>query len=826
MTRRQTFDRYRAKYYMQPTDQTMDEICTLPSGFQLQKHQAFLEQWVTENEWQSLLLYHEIGSGKTCTSITIAEAVLERHRGMNVKVILPAELRTNFVTELLGPCTGGKYDDEGSSPYDIMSINKFVNRTKRRRHDLEAFFGEFTQNTVFILDEIQTMVSPGLKDKQMEDILESGVMERSSTKNVHAAMVRALTFFAHPSAKFVFLTATPLFDSIAELVQLAFLMNDRKGRRVEERFRGKDHLRISDFVPLFRGKVSYFPKLSPRAYPSILRLIVNVPCTVEIAENLDNIEIEKKTNEDKEFEEMFMAKQRQGALYYDIDFDNGMESEEEVDENGEAVVDATTGLTKKRFVKQPPFKGPTTDDYLHDHAPKIFACLQKLMDPDMVGKHCVYCSFVTHGLNILIAALEARGWSNVTERAVPGSANYRRFVVWKGGMDDDAVKIPVMRRLNDIANVDGRDVRLVLGSPAIKAGISFKHMQHMHVLDSTWNISSVRQIEGRVNRYCSHVAITPAMERDLGLKRRVIIHTYFLRREDKPTIDDMILSIVRRKQDLTKKGEDMLQNVAIDHWLFQELRGPAHPEDRRDRGGPQSPVHFEDDSISGQSSKNVCGKNGYQIDEQVVLDTNGDFDEDKDGNVITKKGNDKCLPGHHKFFVRKGVNVLTGFPTIATCCNPDEEYAQRKIGDFYYAMDQAASVRQRQRTRRVNKRHRLGTGSDSEDVPIVKERVRKFPTKKKREKRASLDSDTMGKGVRLSDTKKTNKPPIHVRVHRLYGSRVNQLTNAQIEAVNKFPTREEANRYLGQASSSSAVLEHERLAQLARTTIDLLEKPV
>ena len=51
-----------------------------------------------------LLVYHNIGSGKTCTAITMAEEYISQNDGNQVKVILPARLRTNFIDELMSPC--------------------------------------------------------------------------------------------------------------------------------------------------------------------------------------------------------------------------------------------------------------------------------------------------------------------------------------------------------------------------------------------------------------------------------------------------------------------------------------------------------------------------------------------------------------------------------------------------------------------------------------------------------------------------------------------------------------------------------------------------
>ena len=50
-------------------------------------------------------------------------------------------------------------------------------------------------------------------------------------------------------------------------------------------------------------------------------------------------------------------------------------------------------------------------------------------------------------------------------------------------------------------------IKVLIGSPSIKEGISFKHIQHIHLIDPVWNIAGKKQIEGRAIRFCSHFDI-------------------------------------------------------------------------------------------------------------------------------------------------------------------------------------------------------------------------------------------------------------------------------------------------------------------------------
>ena len=84
-------------------ESSIDELCKKSdSGFQLQVQQSFLRKFIHENpDLKHVLLYHQIGSGKTITSIILAEEYMTDKPSMKTLVILPARLKSNFFNELM-----------------------------------------------------------------------------------------------------------------------------------------------------------------------------------------------------------------------------------------------------------------------------------------------------------------------------------------------------------------------------------------------------------------------------------------------------------------------------------------------------------------------------------------------------------------------------------------------------------------------------------------------------------------------------------------------------------------------------------------------------
>ena len=83
-------------------------------------HQQLVQKFMSVNSpYRGLLLYHGLGSGKTCSSIAIAEG-LKAH--MKVDVLLPASLRPNYISELKF-CGDERYYLQQHWTFERCSVN-------------------------------------------------------------------------------------------------------------------------------------------------------------------------------------------------------------------------------------------------------------------------------------------------------------------------------------------------------------------------------------------------------------------------------------------------------------------------------------------------------------------------------------------------------------------------------------------------------------------------------------------------------------------------------------------------------------------------------
>ena len=110
------FDKYKKEIGLEALQEAS---CTRSEDFSPMTHQKIVRDYLSlYTPYRGLLLYHGLGSGKTCTSIAIAEGLKTRNQ---IIVMTPASLRTNYIEELK-KC--------GDSLYRKNQFWEFINTAK------------------------------------------------------------------------------------------------------------------------------------------------------------------------------------------------------------------------------------------------------------------------------------------------------------------------------------------------------------------------------------------------------------------------------------------------------------------------------------------------------------------------------------------------------------------------------------------------------------------------------------------------------------------------------------------------------------------------
>ena len=525
--------------------ETMESFC-IPKKYTLQPQQIALTEILSSklspwnyNNNRGILLYHQVGAGKTCTAISIAEKF--KHK-MNIIVLLPASIISNFMSELRTECTNDEYvsdnerirltklnynDEEYKiiidkinkriyKYYTIYSYHKFIKLIKESKI-------KNLDNTLLIIDEIQNMISlNGTFYNLLYDII-----NKSNDK-----------------LKIILMTATPMFDRPIEIALTLNLLKKKDLFNIttfNQDFLDKkcNFINIDIFKSKIKNLISYYRGAPPIAYPKYNFKKVN--CNMS----------------------QFQYKSYLTSLCSDTNYVRGSFKNVDILNLPENFLLGPRLLSNIAFPNKSigingfsSFKGSNLQmQNIFNYSIKFCKIIQKINKSD--GPVFIYSNFKEEGgIKSFVKFIEYHGWKNYM---LYGSGK-KRFCIWSGD-ETQKVKDEIKYVFNDKSNELGNNIKLILGTPAIKEGLSLLRVQQVHILEPYWNISRLLQIVGRAIRFCSHKDVPKN-------KRLVNIYLYLATYHGEDTIDKYIWRIAQKKNIIIQQFEKVLKESAFDCELF------------------------------------------------------------------------------------------------------------------------------------------------------------------------------------------------------------------------------------------------------------------
>lgn len=534
-------------YHINKTKKTMKQLCQ-PKKFKLQNSQKLVADYLSpKSPYHSLLVFHQIGSGKTCTAITVAEQWKKQRK---ILVLTPASLIDNFRDELRSQCGQDNYlTDKEKKELKTLRISdkKYQNIIKKSNERISKYYNIISyhkfiklalnnnislKNTFLIIDEVQNMVS------------ESGTFYRVLLQKIKSAP---------PDLKIMLLSATPMFDRPQEIGLTLNLL-----RPLEDFPTGTDFIdtylkkkytksgfkytpvNLTNFKEKIKGLISYYRGADPISYPQA------------------NFKIKRVTMDE------FQHKSYLGALSDTNGYIRGAFKSEDILSlptnfligprviSNIAFPNKCTGIEGMRC-----FRGECLElQNLKNYSIKFYHILRKLKQSE--GPCFVYSNFKTYGgIDCFVRVLKKHGWKDFKKYG----EGKKRFALWSGN-ETIEYKSLVKSTFNQPKNHNGSKLHLILGSPSIKEGVTLKRLNQMHILEPYWNLSRMLQIIGRGVRYCSHA--------DLPKRRREVdIYLYIAKTPDnRESVDEYIWKLAKQKAKLINKFERIMKEHAIDCEIF------------------------------------------------------------------------------------------------------------------------------------------------------------------------------------------------------------------------------------------------------------------
>jgi hypothetical protein len=254
--------RYSKDNKSKPYEIKADEIC---STFEIAPHQNFVRDFLSNyTPYNSLLLFHGLGTGKTCSSITVCEEMRSHMKqyGLNKKIIIIASpnVQQNFKTQLFDERKlkniNGKWNIQTCAGKnfikDILSLNNqnvskhiIIKEAKQIIRDHYRFMG-YTEFANYIENIFKRTYGNGIMtERKRNEILQREFSNRLividevhniritgdvSNKRITQSLLQLVS--QTTSLKLLLLSATPMFNDIREIVWLMNLMNANDKRSI------------------------------------------------------------------------------------------------------------------------------------------------------------------------------------------------------------------------------------------------------------------------------------------------------------------------------------------------------------------------------------------------------------------------------------------------------------------------------------------------------------------------------------------------------------------------------------------------------------------
>jgi hypothetical protein len=320
-----------------------DNMCNFKDNeFKLAPHQEFVKRFMHPNTpYNGILLYHGLGSGKTCSAIGISEqyrlAFQHQTNFKKIMIVASPNVQKNFRLQLfdeykvkrinnswnISTCVGEQILHElKDQRVDEMTKEKLVKTVDTIINNSYRFigYGQLANEILSIFDfdedidekRREKIIMKRMRKKfedtmividEAHNIRKSNDSRKSESKRVSSAIIKLFSYIQH--IKLVLLTGTPMYDDPREIVFLLNIlnMNDKRsimmyreifdvGGNITENGKMLLKQKMNGYISYVRGENPYsFPfKVYPAEMPSFQEKSIKSMVYPEIQYNQKQVE--------------------------------------------------------------------------------------------------------------------------------------------------------------------------------------------------------------------------------------------------------------------------------------------------------------------------------------------------------------------------------------------------------------------------------------------------------------------------------------------------------------------------------------------------------
>jgi len=548
----------------------------------------------------------------TCTSISIAEGFKEYINNMGRKVVILVKndnIRQNFINELLSSCANNAYiSTEMIEELKVASLerrqeirNKFIRKINKTYSFIT--YGSFTNQVLGAKQNNSQIRSSKTLLNLNNTVIIIDEVHNVTNNDYYVALQTILT--KSYNYRLVLLTATPLYDNPKEIVEISNLLNMNNPKLllpirndVFKDFKGEPIMKrnMSNNLGLIKGniisitdhgkkllsesllgKVSYLAS-NKESFP--LKIDKGVPLTDKIG-SINIIECKMSEYQSEiyklslEQDTNIFGNSDLSELANNLEKQDGNTSSSSLYHNSSGastIVYPNNYYGKEGFLscfeKYGTNKNKKTQyriksEYkflLTNNLSKYSIKFKKILDNikllnDLPGNIFIYSNYVEYnGTELLRQLLINNGYFEF--RNIDNVNSQKTFIVYDSSYSSEE-REKLRKIYNSVENKDGNIIKIIIGSPIISEGITLKNTRQLHILEPSWNMSSINQIIGRAVRYNSHSDLDSQF-------RNVEIFKYTSLPISGPSIDQQKYILSEYKDRSNKTIERLLKQIALD----------------------------------------------------------------------------------------------------------------------------------------------------------------------------------------------------------------------------------------------------------------------
>jgi len=505
-----------------------DRLCN--EELELSTYQTVIRNFLSnDTPYNGLLLFHGLGTGKTCSAITVAEEhrTFLKESGLKryIYVLGGLNIQDNFKKQLFDPdqltqngsdwtykgCVGNsllrevnllgtkkeivdRVEDVIQKQYRFMGYRKFANYVHQKRKALSEL-----EHSMIIIDEVHNV-----KDETGKGFTPSKALDLVTKKT---------------TVKLLLLSATPMFNDPGEIIWILNLLNrnDKRYELKESDIFKDGELRESEkhrFLNHVRGYVSYVKGENPftfpyRIYPSYFYKHTMKP-TKAFSMFGDNTIEDMKTQVYPVALSPFQTAAYEKAI--------SVASSKALSMGDSIPFLSVLNMTYPKgssdyMMKQTVYEYYPGSERCFDqeHLPKYSAKIAEICKQiqKSEGIVVVYSQLLEGGVIPVALALESMGIKNWNKPLLKGSSQKGpySYCMLTGSPALSPHPEEAIRIVNTPENMSGDKIKVVLITKAASEGVDLKNIRQIHIMDPWWNLNRVEQIIGRGIRLCSHKAL-------------------------------------------------------------------------------------------------------------------------------------------------------------------------------------------------------------------------------------------------------------------------------------------------------------------------------